>query len=58
MLTRCEEIMGEVCADFEAELKQFSGEQGHVQLLVRYPLTSRFHEAWCPTGGQTNEKCL
>lgn len=22
------------------------------------PLASRFHEAWCPTGGQTNEKCL
>jgi hypothetical protein len=21
-------------------------------------LASRFHEAWCPTGGQTNEKCL
>ena len=35
--TRCEEIMREVCADFEAELKQFNGEQDHVHLLVHYP---------------------
>lgn len=21
-----------------------------------HPLASRFHEAWCPTGCQTNEK--
>lgn len=37
MLTRCEEIMREVCADFEAELKQFHGEDDHVHLLVHYP---------------------
>ncbi|MFF4689783.1 IS200/IS605 family transposase [Streptomyces sp. NPDC001307] len=37
MLTRCEEIMREVCTDSEAELKQFNGEQGHVHLLVHYP---------------------
>ncbi|SNS23646.1 putative transposase [Actinacidiphila glaucinigra] len=37
MLTRCEEIMREVCADFEAELKQFNGEDDHVHLLVHYP---------------------
>lgn len=37
MLTRAEEIMWEVCADFEAELKQFNGEQDHVHLLVHYP---------------------
>lgn len=37
MLTRCEEIMREVCTDFEAELKQFNGEQDHVHLLVHYP---------------------
>ncbi len=37
MLTRTEEIMREVCADFEAELKQFNGEQDHVHLLVHYP---------------------
>lgn len=36
MLTRTEEIMREVCADFEAELKQFNGEQDHVHLLVHY----------------------
>lgn len=37
MLTRCEAIMREVCADFEAELKQFNGEEDHVHLLVHYP---------------------
>ncbi|MGP4091575.1 IS200/IS605 family transposase [Streptomyces sp. KR55] len=37
MLSRCEEIMREVCADFEAELKQFNGEHDHVHLLVHYP---------------------
>ncbi|WP_107054781.1 IS200/IS605 family transposase, partial [Streptomyces sp. NRRL WC-3725] len=37
MLTRCEEIMREVCSDFEAELKQFNGEDDHVHLLVHYP---------------------
>ncbi len=37
MLTRCEEIMREVCEDFEAELKQFNGEKDHVHLLVHYP---------------------
>ena len=30
ILMRCEEIMREVCQDFEAELKQFNGEQDHV----------------------------
>ncbi len=29
--------MREVCQDFEAELKQFNGEQDHVHLLVHYP---------------------
>ncbi|MFB7992621.1 IS200/IS605 family transposase [Streptomyces sp. NPDC056002] len=33
MLTRGEEIMRE---DFEAELKQLNGEEGHVHLLVHY----------------------
>ncbi|MFD4258752.1 IS200/IS605 family transposase [Streptomyces sp. NPDC058534] len=37
VLTRTEEIMREVCADFEAEMKQFNGEQDHVHLLVHYP---------------------
>jgi putative transposase len=37
MLTRCEEIMRNVCADFEAELKRFNGEHDHVHLLVHYP---------------------
>jgi len=37
MLSRCEEIMKEVCTDFEAELKQFNGEEDHVHLLVHYP---------------------
>jgi putative transposase len=37
MLSRCEEIMRDVCADFEAELKEFNGEDDHVHLLVHYP---------------------
>lgn len=37
MLTRCEAIMREVCTDFEAELKEFNGEEDHVHLLVHYP---------------------
>ncbi|MGV9374607.1 IS200/IS605 family transposase [Nonomuraea sp. NPDC003707] len=37
MLTRCEEIMREVCADFEVELREFNGEHDHVHLLVHYP---------------------
>ncbi|MEV6700950.1 IS200/IS605 family transposase [Streptomyces sp. NPDC051453] len=37
MPTRCEEVMHEVCQDFEAELKQFNGEENHVHLLVHHP---------------------
>ncbi|MBZ9638443.1 IS200/IS605 family transposase [Streptomyces sp. PSKA30] len=37
MLSRCEQIMRDVCEDFEAELKQFNGEDDHVHLLVHYP---------------------
>lgn len=37
MLERCEEIMRDVCAGFEAELKEFNGETDHVHLLVHYP---------------------
>ncbi|MFJ7250947.1 IS200/IS605 family transposase [Kitasatospora sp. NPDC098652] len=36
MLTRCEEIMRDVCVSFEAELKEFNGEKDHVHLLVHY----------------------
>ncbi|MER5973408.1 IS200/IS605 family transposase [Streptomyces sp. NPDC002055] len=37
MLTRCEEVMRDVCGKFEAELKEFNGEGDHVHLLVHYP---------------------
>jgi putative transposase len=37
MLTRSQEIMREVCQDFEAELKQFNGEKGHAHRLVHNP---------------------
>ena len=30
-------IFASVCADFEAELVEFDGEDDHVQLLVNYP---------------------
>ncbi|GAA1534308.1 IS200/IS605 family transposase [Dactylosporangium maewongense] len=36
-LTRMEAIMRDVCADFEAELVQFNGEDNHVHLLVNFP---------------------
>ena len=29
--------MRKVCADFDAELREFNGEAGHVRLLVEYP---------------------
>jgi putative transposase len=37
MLRRCEQIMIEVCDNFEAELREFNGEHDHVHLLVHYP---------------------
>ena len=36
-LGRLEEIMRDVCADFEAELVEFNGESNHVHLLVNFP---------------------
>jgi putative transposase len=36
-LTRMEEIMRAVCADFETELTEFNGENSHVHLLVNFP---------------------
>ncbi|MFD0259670.1 IS200/IS605 family transposase [Kitasatospora indigofera] len=37
MLKRCEEIMRDVCASFETEMREFNGEADHVHLLVHYP---------------------
>jgi putative transposase len=36
-LTRLEEVMRAVCADFEAELIEFNGESNHIHLLVNFP---------------------
>ena len=36
-LTRMEAIMRDVCADFEAELVEFNGDNNHVHLLVNFP---------------------
>jgi putative transposase len=36
-LTRLEEVMRAVCADFETELAEFNGENNHVHLLVNFP---------------------
>ena len=36
-LKRMEEIMRDVCADFETELVEFNGEANHVHLLVNFP---------------------
>lgn len=37
ILTRCEEVMREVCVGFNAQLREFNGETDHVHLLVHYP---------------------
>ncbi|MFC4115533.1 IS200/IS605 family transposase [Nonomuraea zeae] len=37
ILSRCEEIMIEVCDSFGATLVEFNGEHDHVHLLVHYP---------------------
>ena len=37
MLRSCEDAMRKVCGDFGAELREFSGEDDHVHLLVDYP---------------------
>lgn len=36
-LRRMEEVMSQVCADFETELEEFNGESNHVHLLVNFP---------------------
>lgn len=36
-LTRLEEIIRDVCTDFEVELVEFNGENNHVHLLVNFP---------------------
>jgi putative transposase len=36
-LTRLEEILRDVCADFETDLREFNGENNHVHLLVNFP---------------------
>jgi putative transposase len=36
-LTRLEDIMRDVCADFDTELVEFNGENNHVHLLVNFP---------------------
>ncbi|MFI2650806.1 IS200/IS605 family transposase [Micromonospora fulviviridis] len=38
-LSRMEQIMRDVCRDFEAELIEFNGENNHVHLQVNYPPT-------------------
>jgi len=37
MLTRCEEVMRDVCAQMGADLREFNGETDHVHLLIHYP---------------------
>ncbi|MEU8260315.1 IS200/IS605 family transposase [Micromonospora sp. NPDC048999] len=37
MLTRCEQVMADVCAGMGADLAEFNGEDDHVHLLVRHP---------------------
>jgi REP element-mobilizing transposase RayT len=39
LLTRCEEVMREVCANFNTTLVEFNGEHDHLHLLIEYPTT-------------------
>jgi putative transposase len=39
MLTRCEQVMAQACADFGATLAEFNAEEDHVHLHVQYPPT-------------------
>jgi putative transposase len=39
ILTHCQQVMADVCADFGATLTDFNGETDHVHLLVHYPPT-------------------
>ncbi|WP_328414674.1 IS200/IS605 family transposase [Micromonospora sp. NBC_00389] len=39
ILTRCQQVMAQVCEDFGAQLREFNGEDDHVHLLVHYPPT-------------------
>jgi putative transposase len=41
MLTRCEQVMRDVCAEMGAGLREFNGEQDHVHLLVHSTLVNR-----------------
>ena len=43
-LERLRAIFASVCADFEAELREFNGESDHVHLLVNYPPKVRLSE--------------
>jgi len=36
-----EQVMRDVCSDFEVELVEFNGEDNHVHLLVNFPRRSR-----------------
>lgn len=37
LLTLCEEVVRNVCSDFEAALVEFDGEHDHVHLHIEYP---------------------
>lgn len=39
ILARCQQIMADVCHDFQAELVEFNGEEDHVHLMIQYPPT-------------------
>jgi putative transposase len=41
LLTRCQQVMRQVCADFNTTLVEFHGEYDHVHLLIEYPPTAQ-----------------
>jgi putative transposase len=53
MLSRCEQIMREVCEGFGADLREFNGDTDHVHLLVHYPP----NVALVPAGQHPSKAC-
>ena len=58
ILTRCEQIMADVCRDFGAELRGFSGETEHVHLLVHYPPAVALSKLGASKGGKARAASL
>ncbi|WP_375373470.1 transposase [Micromonospora sp. ATA51] len=55
---RLEEIMRAVCADFETELVEFTGEGEHVHLLVNFPPKAALSKLVNSLKGVSSPSCV